>query len=352
MRSPRMMRVEKPRTTVCVADTPWRRPSASNTSRPDASACSTCRRTGAICSRRAARSSRIAISARTRPSLRVRRALMPCRSQTSSSASRLSNFSCCTASLASHSSFRRRNVCVVAGPRRQPAAIDLDDARREPLEERAIVRDEHDGAGIVGEERLEPRDGVDVEMVGRLVEQQQVGLAPPAPAPAATRRRQPPDSVSTMASAGRLSLREHQLDALLDAPSVPLFELVLQPAERLEAAGVASVGHEHRRVVILGHELAEARPALRRRRRRRGGRPTSGTSCSRRATRTPGCRQTDAGVRRQLPAQDAEQRRLAGAVPADDAHALARLDLQTTRRRGAAGVRRRLQYDRGRRAAP
>ena len=49
-------------------------------------------------SRRAARSLRMAISARTRPSSRVRRALMPWRSHASSCASRLSNFSCWTAS--------------------------------------------------------------------------------------------------------------------------------------------------------------------------------------------------------------------------------------------------------------
>ena len=33
-----------------------------------------------------------------------------------------------------------------------------------------------DGAGILMEEGFEPRDGVDVEMIGRLVEQQQIGL--------------------------------------------------------------------------------------------------------------------------------------------------------------------------------
>ena len=37
---------------------------------------------------------------------------------------------------------------VVAGPRRQPAAIELDDPRRETLEKRAVVRDEHHRAGV------------------------------------------------------------------------------------------------------------------------------------------------------------------------------------------------------------
>ena len=47
----------------------------------------------------------------------------------------------------------------------------------EALEERAIVRHEHHGAAILGEKGLEPRDRLDVEVIGRLVEQQQIGLA-------------------------------------------------------------------------------------------------------------------------------------------------------------------------------
>src|SRR6266508_5071292 len=35
---------------------------------------------------------------------------------------------------------------VVAGPRREPATIELDDASRDTLEEYAVVRDEHDCA--------------------------------------------------------------------------------------------------------------------------------------------------------------------------------------------------------------
>ena len=40
---------------------------------------------------------------------------------------------------------------------------------------------EHDGATVVGEKGLEPGDRVDVEMIGRLVEQQQIGLADERP---------------------------------------------------------------------------------------------------------------------------------------------------------------------------
>ena len=55
------------------------------------------------------------------------------------------------------------------------AAIELEDPAGDVVEEVAIVRDGDDGAGVVLEEPLEPGDRLGVEMVGRLVEQQQVG---------------------------------------------------------------------------------------------------------------------------------------------------------------------------------
>ena len=49
-------------------------------------------------------------------------------------------------------------------------------ARPDPLQQAAVVGHEHEGARVVEQEPLEPLDGVDVEVVGRLVEQQQVGV--------------------------------------------------------------------------------------------------------------------------------------------------------------------------------
>ena len=97
---------------------------------------------------------------------------------------------------------------VVAGPRGELAAIELDDARGQPLEERAVVGHEQHGAGVVGEERLEPLDGLDVEVVGRLVEQQHVGRGHQrprqqhAPPPSA---RQRVDHGASAGSASRVS---------------------------------------------------------------------------------------------------------------------------------------------------
>ena len=56
------------------------------------------------------------------------------------------------------------------------AGLDLQHAGADGLEEPAVVRDEHD-RGVERDERLlEPLERLDVEVVGRLVEQQQVGL--------------------------------------------------------------------------------------------------------------------------------------------------------------------------------
>ena len=56
------------------------------------------------------------------------------------------------------------------------AAVEFDDARGGALEEDAVVRDEQNGGRAVHEKRLEPCHRLDVQVVGRLVEQEQVGL--------------------------------------------------------------------------------------------------------------------------------------------------------------------------------
>ncbi len=65
---------------------------------------------------------------------------------------------------------------VVARVGDQLAAVDLDDLRDRAVQELAIVRRHHQRAREVGEESLEPQDRLEVEVVGRLVEQQRVGL--------------------------------------------------------------------------------------------------------------------------------------------------------------------------------
>ena len=102
---------------------------------------STSSRTWPSDSRRAARCARSACRRWTRPTLRVRRASTPLRTQTSSCASSLSARALASASAASCSSFRRLVGAEVAGIAAQHAAIELDDAGRDRVEEGAVVRD-------------------------------------------------------------------------------------------------------------------------------------------------------------------------------------------------------------------
>ena len=65
-------------------------------------------------------------------------------------------------------------VALVARAR---AGVHLHDDARERLEQVAVVRDEHERAAVELEVALEPVDGGEVEVVGRLVEQEEVRLA-------------------------------------------------------------------------------------------------------------------------------------------------------------------------------
>ena len=75
---------------------------------------------------------------------------------------------------------------VVALPRNAGATIELENPAGHVVEEVAIVRHRHHRARIFLEEALEPRHRLGVEVVGGLVEQQQVG---PLTAAAGTARR-------------------------------------------------------------------------------------------------------------------------------------------------------------------
>lgn len=56
------------------------------------------------------------------------------------------------------------------------AAVDLGDPLRDVVEEVPVVGDGEDGAGVLRQELLEPEHALGVEVVGGLVEEQQVGL--------------------------------------------------------------------------------------------------------------------------------------------------------------------------------
>jgi hypothetical protein len=64
---------------------------------------------------------------------------------------------------------------VAARVKRQLAAIEVEDVVDDIVEEVALVADDDDRRPVAGKEVLQPQHGFQIEVVGRLVEQQQVG---------------------------------------------------------------------------------------------------------------------------------------------------------------------------------
>ena len=65
-----------------------------------------------------------------------------------------------------------------------PAPVQLQDPGGDPIQQVAVVGDQHQPAPVLGQPVLQPVDAVDVEVVGGLVEHQQVAGLPPGPGPA------------------------------------------------------------------------------------------------------------------------------------------------------------------------
>ncbi len=64
---------------------------------------------------------------------------------------------------------------VVALPGNAVAAVELEDPPGDVVQKIPIVRDGNHGAGVLGQKPLEPGDGLRVQVVGGLVQQQHVG---------------------------------------------------------------------------------------------------------------------------------------------------------------------------------
>ena len=219
---------------------------------------------------------------------------MPRRTHASSCASFLSNSASCSASTRSSSS-RRLEIGVVAGAvAAERAAIEIEDAGGEVAQEAAVVGDEDQRAAPALQRLLEVLDRVDVEVVRRLVQEQQVGIA-------------------------------HQRRGEQHPP-------LGSGRQRLESASRSS-----------GQVAAPPGRCGSRSPRRRRSRVTPQTSC-RYARTVPreverhvllqarhaqsGLPDHVAGVGRERALEDLEQRRLAGAVAAEQAEPLAVVDLE------------------------
>ena len=131
---------------------------------------------------------------------------------------------------------------VVALERDPLAAVELEDPAGDVVEEIAVVGDGDDGALVRLEEALEPGDRLGVEMVRRLVEQEQVGRGEQEarerdPAPLAARKR------GHVAVAVRQAERIHRpVERRLEAPRVGTVDLLLHLCLLLEQRVEVGVG--------------------------------------------------------------------------------------------------------------
>ena len=161
--------------------------------------------------------------------------------------------------------------------------------RGEPAQEGAVVRDEEERPPLASEELLEPRDGLHVEVVRRLVEEQQVGVR-------GQRARQQHAALESGRERRHVVRRveAHARDRRLD--------------------GAAQVG-----LVAAAPSATTSRTV-----------PASeaGTCCGRLATRSPGGLRTSPSSSSIVPWSALQQRRLARAVATEQAEPLPALQVQ------------------------
>ena len=141
------------------------------------------------------------------------------------------------------------------------AAVELEDPLGDVVEEVPVVGDGQDGALVVGEVLLEPQHALGVEVVGRLVEQQQVGLGQQQLA-------QRHAALLTTGEVGdrlvgrRAAQRVHRLLELgVDVPRVGGVELLLELAHLVHQL-VGVVGRHQFGDLVVPVELALDRHAL------------------------------------------------------------------------------------------
>ena len=210
---------------------------------------------------------------------------------------------------------------VVAGIERQATVVEVQDALRHGVEKVPVVGDEQQGAGVAGQPLLEPHHGLQIEVVGGLVEQEEIGAAHQrasqveAHAPAAGEVRHRPLLV-----AGRKTQPVHQArGAGLGAIAVDGVQPFVQPGHLRAVAGPLGCPK-------LGLQAAQLGIALEHELQRRAW---IGRGLLRHLGHNPLGRHLQAArIRLQFATQQPEQAGLAAAVATDDTDPLAGGDLQ------------------------
>ena len=135
---------------------------------------------------------------------------------------------------------------VVAFPRDAVPAVELEDPARDVVQEVAVVGHRDDGAVVLLQMAFEPCDRLRVEMVRRLVEEQQVGLRQQQPA----ERDAAPFTAGERRDVGvgrREPERVHRdVELAIEVPAVDRVDLRLQLALLGEQLVEVGVGIAHR----------------------------------------------------------------------------------------------------------
>ena len=201
-----------------------------------------------------------------------------------------------------------------AGVAAQLAAVQFEDAGRDRVEEGAVVRDQDDRAGEARQQVLQPDDRLQVEVVGRLVEQQHIGRGRQR-----LRQRhallQPAGKLVDHPVGRQLQALERLGDTLLPGPAAQRLDAALQRIQIL-AGRMRLVALAQR--LGLGHADAHRLEHRRARRELRLLRDVMAPQALLELQQPV--------VRALQPGEDLQQRGLAGAIAADQAEALARLE--------------------------
>ena len=216
----------------------------------------------------------------------------------------------------------------VARAGEQPAAVEFDDARRHAVEETPVVGDEDDARRRADQELFQPLDGADVEVVGRLIEQEQVGR----------HRQRLREREALLLPAGECAdacvrIERKALDDALglrfEGPRLARLQLALQRVQAVEQRRLvgAGLGHGVRHGVVLGQERGNfAHPGdhgLEHRKLRIEGR------LLRHVAHADARLAPDAAVvERALPRQSPQQRGFTATVAPDQGHTLAGVELE------------------------
>ena len=114
--------------------------------------------------------------------------------------------------------------------------------------------DEEEGLDVLEEELLQPDDGIDIQMVGRLVQEQDVGVRDQGPG-------QERAAFGAAGKGGELRIRvegepaEDPLHLLVQGPPSGLFQLLLEVSPAASAAPPPPCRQEVADMVVLGQQF-------------------------------------------------------------------------------------------------